>query len=116
MNRITNALLAIGGAAITAQVGRMISRVDIDQVLGRAGLMRQRNHQGGSLAALGAGVLVGGALGVLFAPASGRRVRARLLRWRAETPGTKGDRVKGTSPARNSEKGRGIDADGSVAG
>ena len=75
-----NLLLSIGTAVLASRVARSISNFDVDPMLGRVGLARNRSHIAENLAYLGAGVLVGAGTALLFAPASGTATRARIGR------------------------------------
>lgn len=60
-------------------LGRRASSVDLDDVLGTIGLVRRRNALlTGAMGAVGflvLGAAVGAGIGLLFAPASGKRTR-----------------------------------------
>lgn len=73
-------LLSIGSAVLASRIARTLQSVEVDSVLGRVGLARNRSHFAENLAYLGAGVLVGAGTALLLAPESGRDTRARLSR------------------------------------
>ena len=75
-----NVLLSIGSAILASRVARAISGFEVDGVLGRVGLQRNRSHVAENLAYLGIGALVGAGTALLLAPASGSDTRARIGR------------------------------------
>lgn len=75
-----NMLLSIGTAVLASRVVRSMTNIDVDPILGRVGLARNRSHIAENLAYLGAGVLVGAGAALLLAPASGTATRARIGR------------------------------------
>lgn len=78
MQNVRNILLSIGAAIAGTKVIRAVSDLGVDDFLSPIGLTRRRSHAFSGLALLGAGILVGGAAGIIFAPASGRDTRKRL--------------------------------------
>jgi YtxH-like protein len=71
-------LMLIGSALVTSKLGRSVSAIELDDVLGVMGLARRRSYLGQSLALLGVGIAVGAGTALLLAPASGSETRKRL--------------------------------------
>ena len=80
MQNLRNMLLSIGAAIAGTKIIRTVSDLEVDDVLSPFGLARRRSHLLGDIALLGAGILVGGAAALIFAPASGAETRQRLSR------------------------------------
>jgi hypothetical protein len=78
MKNVRNILLSIGAAIASTKIIRAVSDIELDDVLAPVGLSRRRSHIGTDLAMLGAGILVGGAAALIFAPMSGQETRRRL--------------------------------------
>jgi hypothetical protein len=78
MTNMRNVLFSIGAAIASTKIIRAFSDLGLDDVLAPVGLSRRRSHVGTDLAMLGAGILVGGAAALIFAPASGQETRRRL--------------------------------------
>lgn len=73
-------LMSIGSAVLASRVAKTLQSFEVDDVLGRVGLARNRSHVAENLAFLGCGILVGAGAALLLAPESGRDTRARLSR------------------------------------
>jgi len=86
MNNIRNILFSVGAAIASTKIIRAVSDIGLDDVLAPMGLSRRRSHVGADLALLGAGMLVGGAAALIFAPSSGQETR-RLLSEKADELG-----------------------------
>lgn len=71
-------LTLIGSALVSSKLGRRVSAIELDDVLGVMGLARRRSYLGQSLALLGLGAAVGAGVALLLAPASGRETRKLL--------------------------------------
>jgi hypothetical protein len=80
MNNIRNTLLSLGAAIAGTKIIRTVSGIGVDDVLAPLGLTRRRPHVAESLALLGVGALVGGAVALLLAPSSGRETRERIAK------------------------------------
>ena len=80
MQTVRNILLSIGAAIAGTKIVRAVSDIEMDDVLSPLGLSRRRSHMAQDLALLGAGMVVGGAVALIFAPMSGRETRQRLAR------------------------------------
>jgi hypothetical protein len=73
-----NLLVSIGTAVVASRIARSISNIEVDGILGKVGLARNRSHMAENLVYLGAGVLVGAGTALLLAPSSGTETRARI--------------------------------------
>jgi len=80
MQNVRNILLSIGAAVAGTKLVRTISDLEMDDVLAPIGLRRRRSHALADIALLGTGMVVGGALALVFAPMSGREARQRISR------------------------------------
>ncbi len=78
MQNVRNILLSLGAAIAGTKLVRVISDLGVDDVLSPLGLSRRRSHVAQELALLGTGMIVGGAVALIFAPASGRETRQQL--------------------------------------
>jgi hypothetical protein len=78
MQNVRNIILSIGAAVAGTKLVRAVSDIGLDDVLAPMGLSRRRTHIGTDLIMLGTGMLVGGAVALMFAPASGRETRRRI--------------------------------------
>jgi hypothetical protein len=80
MQNVRNIMLSLGAAIAGTKIVRAVSDIEFDDVLSPLGLSRRRSHLGTDLALLSAGMLVGGAVALIFAPMSGRETRERLAK------------------------------------
>ncbi len=80
MENVRNIILSIGAAVAGTKIVRAASEIGFDDVLAPLGLARRRTHIGTDLVLLGTGMLVGGAVALMFAPMSGRETRDRLAK------------------------------------
>jgi hypothetical protein len=80
MHRTRNTLLSLAAAIAGTKFVRMMSDLEIDDVLRPIGLSRRRHLWPEKLAFLGAGIVVGGVTALLLAPSSGQQTRARLAK------------------------------------
>jgi len=80
MKTMRNTLLSVGAAIATTKLAHMVSALEFDDVLRPVGLARRRRHWPGNLALISAGIVVGGALAILLAPARGQETRARVAK------------------------------------
>jgi hypothetical protein len=80
MQNVRNIVLSLGAAIAGTKIVRAVSDLGMDDVLSPFGLSRRRSHVATDLILLGTGVLLGGAVALLFAPASGQQTRARLAK------------------------------------
>ena len=80
MQNVRKLLLSAGAAIAGTKIIRAVSDIGMDDLLAPMGLTRRRTHVGSDLALLAAGALVGGAVALIFAPASGRETRQRIAR------------------------------------
>ena len=78
MQNVRNVILSIGAAVAGTKLVRAVSEIGLDDILAPVGLSRRRTHLGTDLALLGTGMLVGGAVALMFAPASGQETRKRI--------------------------------------
>jgi hypothetical protein len=80
MRTLRNIVLSIGAAVAGTKIVRAVSDLEMDDVLAPIGLSRRRSHIVQDIALLGAGMVVGGAVALIFAPMSGTETRQRLAR------------------------------------
>jgi len=80
MKNVRNILLSMGAAFAGTKLIRVVSGLELDDVLAPVGLSRRRSHAVQDLALVAVGALVGGAVAIAFAPASGRETRQRIAR------------------------------------
>ena len=78
MQNVRNILLSLGAAIAGTKLVRVVTDLGVDDVLSPLGLSRRRSHIVQDIALLGTGLVVGGALALMFAPASGRETRQQL--------------------------------------
>lgn len=71
-------LMMIGSALASSRLGRDVSGIELNDVLGFMGLARRRSYLAQNLALLGVGAAVGAGVALLLAPASGSETRKRL--------------------------------------
>lgn len=84
MQTTRNTLLSLGAAIATTKLARLVSALELDDVLRPVGLARRRRRWPDNLALVGAGILVGGVAALLLAPSSGAKTRARVASKAAE--------------------------------
>ncbi|HEX5098673.1 MAG TPA: YtxH domain-containing protein [Polyangiaceae bacterium] len=94
MQNVRNILLSIGAAVAGTKLVRTISDLEMDDVLAPVGLARRRSHVAADLALLTTGMLVGGAVALIFAPMSGRETRQRLSRKADELGGAAANKLR----------------------
>ncbi len=94
MQNARNILLSIGAAIAGTKIMRTVSDLGVDDVLSPLGLSRRRSHLAQDLALIGAGMIVGGAVALIFAPASGRETRQRLSKKADELGGAAADKLR----------------------
>ena len=80
MQNVRNIILSMGAAIAGTKIIRAVSELGFDDLLAPVGLSRRRSHLAQDLALLATGAVVGGAVALIFAPASGRETRHRLAR------------------------------------
>jgi hypothetical protein len=80
MKNLRNIILSVGAAIAGTKLVRAVSDLEMNDLLEPIGLSRRRSHVAQDLALLGAGMVVGGAVALIFAPMSGRETRQRLAR------------------------------------
>jgi hypothetical protein len=80
MKTLRNIILSMGAAIAGTKIVRAVSDLEMNDLLEPIGLSRRRSHVAQDLALLGAGIVVGGAVALIFAPMSGRETRQRLAR------------------------------------
>lgn len=80
MQTIRKSLISLGAALAGTKLVRAVSDVEVDDFLNIVGLSRRRSRVAQDLVMLGAGVLLGGGVALIFAPMSGRETRERLAR------------------------------------
>jgi hypothetical protein len=80
MKKTRNALFSLGAAIATTKLAHTVLGLGLDDVLQPLGLARRRRNWPGNLALVGAGLVAGGALALLLAPASGEETRARVAK------------------------------------
>jgi hypothetical protein len=94
MHNIRNTLFSLGAAIAGTKIIRSVSGLDMDDMLAPLGLTRRRPHVAESLALLGVGALVGGAVALLLAPSSGRETRERIARKANELGDAAADKMR----------------------
>ena len=94
MQNARNILLSIGAAIAGTKLVHSVSELGADDLLAPLGLSRRRSHVAQDLAMLGAGMLVGGALALMLAPASGRETRQRLAKKADELSDAAADKLR----------------------
>jgi len=113
MQNARKIIFSLSAALAGTKLVRALSDLEFDDLLAPLGLTRRRSHVAGDLALLGAGMMVGGAVALFFAPMSGQETRSKLSR-KADELGDKAaskmrelrDEVPGFSNAHPSEGGR----------
>jgi hypothetical protein len=78
MQTLRNLVLSVGAAIAGTKIVRAVSDLEVDDVLAPIGLSRRRSHAATDIALLGAGMVIGGAVALIFAPMSGRETRQRI--------------------------------------
>jgi hypothetical protein len=84
MHRARNTLLSLGATIAATKLAKLVSSLELDEVLRPVGLARRQRRWPSHLALLGAGVFVGGLAALLLAPASGAQTRARVAKRASE--------------------------------
>ena len=74
----TKALASVGSALAATRAARAATDLGADDMLGWIGLARRRSHTLENIALVGAGIALGAASALLFAPSSGRTTRKRI--------------------------------------
>jgi len=95
MQNVRNIILSMGAAIAGTKIIRAVSDLGLDDVLAPVGLSRRRSHAAENLVFLAAGALVGGAVALMLAPASGRETRQRLGRKADELGDAAAERLRG---------------------
>lgn len=98
MPKFRKVLMPLGAALASTKLARALSDLDLDDVLEPIGLRRRRSYWLQDLGLIGAGLIVGGALAIIFAPASGRETRSRLMKKADELGGAAADKFREMSP------------------
>ena len=78
MQNLRNIILSLGAAIAGTKIVRAVSDLEMNDVLAPIGLSRRRSHVAQDIALLGAGMVVGGVVALIFAPMSGSETRQRL--------------------------------------
>jgi hypothetical protein len=94
MHNVRSILLSIGAAIAGTKIVRAVSDLGVDDMLSPLGLSRRRSHVATDLALLGTGMIVGGAVALIFAPSSGAETRQRLARKADELGGVAADKLR----------------------
>ena len=94
MQNVRNMLLSIGAAIAGTKIVRAVSDLGVDDMLSPLGLSRRRSHLATDIALLGTGMLVGGAVALIFAPMSGRETRERIARKADELSDAAADKIR----------------------
>jgi YtxH-like protein len=94
MQNVRNIILSVGAAIAGTKIVRAVSDIGVDDVLAPLGLSRRRTHVAQDLALLGAGMVVGGAVALIFAPMSGRETRQRIARKADELSDVAADKLR----------------------
>lgn len=95
MQNLRNIVLSLGAAIAGTKIVRAVSDLEVDDVLAPLGLSRRRTHVAQDLALLGAGMVVGGAVALIFAPMSGSETRQRIARKADELSDAAADKIRG---------------------
>ncbi len=88
MSLPTKALFTVASIVAGHEIKRLMSDLELDDLLRPVGLERRRSHLGGSLLYLSAGVALGGAAVLVFSPSKRRQVAEWLSREPAESQGS----------------------------
>jgi hypothetical protein len=94
MQNFRNIILSVGAAIAGTKLVRAVSDIEADDLLAPLGLSRRRTHVVQDLALLGAGMVVGGAVALIFAPMSGRETRERIARKADELSDAAADKIR----------------------
>jgi hypothetical protein len=78
MQTLRNLIFSVGAAIAGTKIVRAVSDLEFDDVLAPIGLSRRRTHIVQDVALLSAGMVLGGAVALIFAPMSGRETRQRI--------------------------------------
>jgi len=78
MQTLRNLIFSVGAAIAGTKIVRAVSDLEFDDVLAPIGLSRRRSHIVTDVALLSAGMVLGGAVALIFAPMSGRETRQRI--------------------------------------
>ncbi len=78
----TKALLSVASIVAGHEIKRLMSDLELDDLLRPVGLERRRSHAGGSLLYLSAGLVLGGAAVIAFSPSR----RAQVAKWLSHEP------------------------------
>lgn len=79
-------LISLGGAIASTRIGRSLTDLDANDLLGIVGLSRRQSRFGEGLLLFSGGAVVGAGVALLFAPASGEETR-RMIGERLEKVG-----------------------------
>jgi len=94
MQNVRNIILSMGAAIAGTKIIRAVSELGVDDLLAPVGLSRRRSHLAQDIALLTAGAVVGGAVALMFAPASGRETRQRIARKADELSDAAAERLR----------------------
>lgn len=94
MQSFRNIVLSLGAAIAGTKIVRAVTDLEVDDVLAPLGLSRRRTHVAQDLALLGAGMVVGGAVALIFAPMSGRETRQRIAQKADELSDAAADKIR----------------------
>jgi hypothetical protein len=94
MQNVRNIIFSIGAAIAGTKIVRAVTDLEVDDVLAPLGLSKRRSHFATDLALLGTGMLVGGAVAILLAPASGRETRDRIAKKADELSDVAADKLR----------------------
>lgn len=80
MSQSKKAAVSLAATLLTRKIGALASGIELNDLLRPLGLTRRRSHVAETLLTLGAGIAVGGTAALLFAPSSGKEMRARVAK------------------------------------
>jgi hypothetical protein len=80
MMNANKALVSLGATLASSTLAKTLSRLEVEDLLGRVGLQRRQSRFLENLLLVSTGALIGAGIAVLFAPAEGQKTRARLGR------------------------------------
>lgn len=80
MSLISKSLAAVAVGLASSQARSLISRIELDDLLQPMGLARRGVQWGPTVAALGAGIVVGGSAVLLLAPSAAGVIRERFMK------------------------------------
>lgn len=80
MSLISKSLAAVAVGLASSQARSLVSRIELDDLLQPMGLARRGVQWGPAVAALGAGIVVGGSAVLLLAPSAAGAIRERFMK------------------------------------